>query len=397
MGLPGAPNANPISLSPGQTLTGSLGPGDPAQIIPQLDSLSRFVDTYSLNNLTPRTGIELTVASADFIPSIEIVNTATNETIMGAIGIRNEVQLRTFVLSNVAYSVRVTTTPGSANQGTYYLGLASLPEGIPGFQIDLQFLDTAAGPVPAAIQRLAQEATTRWQTLITADIPDASVSLAPGQCNLPLTAFPILNQPVDDLLILVRLDPSLSAAATAGPCRTRGLGTPTVVGQINLSPTLFAFDEATIRTVLVHEIGHVLGLGSGSGTWVRGLTNRGSTDPRQTTASAVRQYQALGGQQASIPVQLQAERHWRGDNEGGDSLGLELMTPTIRAGTLNPLSRITLGFLDDIDYTVNLDAADPFSVPSDSRHSITQEGRFIDLGNDYIPLPDNSTEGVELR
>ncbi len=223
------------------------------------------------------------------------------------------------------------------------------------------------------------------------------MSLAPGQCNLPLTAAPIINQPVDDLLVLVSVDASINASATAGPCRTRGLGTPTVVGQVNLNPSLFVFDEATIRDVIIHEIGHVLGLGLGSPTWSRGIINPGTADPRQTTANAVRQYQALGGQQATIPVQLLVQGHWRGDNEGGDSLGMELMTPTVQVGVLNPLSRITLGFLEDMDYTVNLGAADPFTVPTGNRHGLYREGRFIDLSNDLIPLPDDATAGVELR
>ncbi len=376
---PNSPNVAATSLGLGQSLTGSLV----------------GTDTYSLINLIPRTGIELTIESTDFIPSLEIFDTVTNETIAGTVGITPRVQLRTFVRSNVAYGVRIT--PSSATRGTYRLSLATLPEGRPGFQVDVRFLDTAAGSVPPALQNLVQQAVARWQTLITADLPDAFVSLAPGQCNLPLTTLPIINQPVDDLLILVRMDANISAAATAGPCRTRGLGTPTVVGQVNLSPSLFAFDDATIRDVIIHEIGHVLGLGLGSPTWVRGIVSPGSANPRQTTANAVRQYQALGGQPASIPVQPQIEGHWRGDNEGGDSLGLELMTPTVRAGVPNPLSRITLGFLDDMDYTVNLEAADSFTVPANTRHGLSREGRFVDLQNDYIPLPDNAREGVELR
>jgi len=51
------------------------------------------------------------------------------------------------------------------------------------------------------------------------------------------------------------------------------------------------------------------------------------------------------------------DSHWR-----ETTFGRELMTGFYNSGALNPLSRITIGSLEDLGYQVNYNASEPYSI-----------------------------------
>ncbi|MCH8828570.1 MAG: peptidase [Planctomycetes bacterium] len=223
------------------------------------------------------------------------------------------------------------------------------------FSIEVRFL----GGLTATQQVAFESAASRWQQIITGDLPRVRFR----------------NEIIDGILI------------TAQGVRIDGLGDP-VTGTNTLgqaAPLAFRpgsqlpafgfmeFDTADLlnlelrgglEDLILHEMGHVLGIGT---IWSRLslLQGAGTIDPVFLGVGAMREYAALidAAEPAPVPV---ANRGGRGSRDGHwrESILLnELMSPMLDAGT-NPISRFTIASLADLGYDVSLDAADPFELPT---------------------------------
>ena len=178
----------------------------------------------------------------------------------------------------------------------------------------------------------------RWADLCTTDFPSVAPIDGPGQ---------ILGQ--------------------AGPCIIRSASKLPILGDM-------VFDSAdldgmvaagTIGNVILHEMLHVVGIGTIWGsTELNLLSGGGGPDPFFTGAGARAQYVALGGNPAlsGVPGENTGSAGTR-DGPWRESLfGRELMTGWLNAGVANPLSRISIAALGDFGYTVDLAAADAYTV-----------------------------------
>ncbi len=187
--------------------------------------------------------------------------------------------------------------------------------------------------------------------------------------------------------------------AQAGPCFVRQNSVLPAVGVMQ-------FDEADIQnyintgrfeSVVLHEMNHVVGFGT---IWIdKGVlqnpaftntenpTPTGSTNPRFTGAAGLAQCLAAGGGSGSyctsgVAVEQcgnagTADGHWRetftstctGQNNspsgGTAAFDSEMMTGYIEGpGIAMPWSAMSIASFQDLGYTVNLLAADSYSVPS---------------------------------
>lgn len=166
---------------------------------------------------------------------------------------------------------------------------------------------------------------------------------------------------IDDLEI------SVTVKNIDGVGSTLGFAGPTAIRSTNeLLPFkgTMTFDQADFNVmntderidVIVHEIGHVLGIGT---LWEDfGLIS----GDRYIGLNAVREYKSLGGITDYIPLETDggigtAYSHW-------DEFLLddEIMTGYLNYSD-NAYSRISIGALEDLGYLVNYDAADPYTVP----------------------------------
>jgi hypothetical protein len=119
--------------------------------------------------------------------------------------------------------------------------------------------------------------------------------------------------------------------------------------------------KGTLLSVIEHEMGHVLGIGT---VWSNKglLVGAGTSNPLFVGAQATAAYNAIFGTTASgVPVENTGgsgtrDAHWR-----ESILGSELMTGWVGPGTYLPMSRITIGSLTDIGYSVSYAAADNFT------------------------------------
>ncbi|HVT28105.1 MAG TPA: pre-peptidase C-terminal domain-containing protein [Lacipirellulaceae bacterium] len=229
----------------------------------------------------------------------------------------------------------VTATPSS--------GSSSNSGG--GFQITLQMTG-----LTVAEQAIFQQAADRWSQVITGDLPDATYQ----------------GQRVDDLMI------SASAPTIDGVGGILGQSGPDAFRAGSMLPIhgVMQFDAADMASmvssgllysVVLHEMGHILGIGT---LWSDfGLLSGAFTsNPTFTGANATAQYnQIFGANATGVPVEATggpgtADAHWR-----ETVFTNELMTGWAGPGTTLPLSRVTIGSLADLGYTVNYAAADSYT------------------------------------
>jgi subtilisin-like proprotein convertase family protein len=220
------------------------------------------------------------------------------------------------------------------------------------FEITVVFPDDS---LSAEQQEFFIAAAARWSELILGDLPDVNV---PG------------HGLVDDLLIEATgptIDGPGGILGQAGPDTFRsGSFLPSSgVMQFDQADIVDLIDEGQFDEVILHEMGHVLGIGT---IWdnLGLLTGFGSTNPQFIGPQATIEYNAIfGNTTSSVPVE--------GDQGGGGTLyshwdeatfDNELMTGFLNGGEPNPISRITVGQMADIGYDVNLNAADEYTAPN---------------------------------
>ena len=214
------------------------------------------------------------------------------------------------------------------------------------FDIDVIFTDNSLTPSQQAV---FTNAANRWEQIIIGDLPGSFV-----------TGIGF----VDDVAI------EASAPFIDGPGRILGSARPTYVRSDSLLPVAgrMEFDSADVEQledngqleqVILHEIGHVLGIGT---LWpfLGLLDGAGTSNPRFRGPRATAEYNSIFDQNDdSVPVENTGGRGTRDGHWRESVFGNELMTGFLNSGN-NPLSRVTAASLADMGYQVNLAAADPY-------------------------------------
>jgi hypothetical protein len=240
-------------------------------------------------------------------------------------------------------------------------------ENVQRFDIGLRYLSPVTKEQKAVFERAAR----KWEQAIVADLPGAQLRLSNSNCAGRAAAF--LGR-VDDLLIDVKIGdiPEANVLGEAGPCVIRALSKLPVYGVMNFDAEAIQalIEEGTFEDVIRHEMGHVLGFGI---LWnQRGLVNTVDSnfcvdDPRFAGTGGLREWQRLGGT-GEVPVEngfgsSTCNSHWR-----ESAFANEMMTGIIDAER-NPMSRLTIAAMADMGYTVNLEAAEPYSLAPEAAHS----------------------------
>jgi hypothetical protein len=190
--------------------------------------------------------------------------------------------------------------------------------------------------------------------------------------------------------MLVPIDGVNGILGSAGPCSIRGSNQLTVYGLMRFDTADLTMMESNgiLRDVILHEMGHVLGVGT---LWqTKGLlTGAGTADPFFTGAQARAKFDEIGGAPyalgGKVPVENTggpgtADGHWR-----ESVFQHELMTGFISA-LVNPLSTVTAAQFIDLGYQVNLGASDAFTVTVAALRAAAA-GAGIHLHNDIHRTP----------
>ncbi len=239
------------------------------------------------------------------------------------------------------------------------------------FNISLRF----SANFPAIYKPNFEAAARRWETIIAADIPDSNQVFTTSNCvKSDVTG-------VDDLVIFVdtlafdKNNPNV--LGQAGPCFVRLPTYFTLIGKMQFVEQKIAGLQAKdqLTSTILHEMGHILGIGT---NWAKlpnvaiGLSsdpNKCGITPQFVGVNALREYHDLGGV-GNIAIENTGglgtcDGHWK-----ESVFNSELMTGIINnpnpqnpTAISNPLSRITLGSMQDLGYNIDLSKADLYSIP----------------------------------
>ncbi len=234
-----------------------------------------------------------------------------------------------------------------------------------------------------AHQAAFNAAVTRWENIITSDIPDVFVSSDEGGEIDGVKVFGL----VDDLRIYARLtniDGPGETLGSAGPREFREHTELPIVAQMKFDTSdLGDFTLEALQDLYLHEMGHCLGIGT---LWKRlGLLKNPSikfqffiipievdgADTHFAGASAIEAFNDAGGTgyaDGKVPVENEKggpgtrDGHWRQSVFGPHELMEGFLSPS--STMRGPLSAITIQSLADLGYVVDVSRADAYTLPS---------------------------------
>lgn len=280
------------------------------------------------------------------------------------------------------------------------------------YDVDLVFVNSGTG----SQNEIVRQAAERWEEVIGLGVTDFDFSGDPQPAGTCGTGSPAADDVVDDIRIYVTIDsidgPGDSEGNIVGratPCNWRivifedpatlqrdTIHRAVIRGYILLDEYDVARMESAglLRSVVTHEMAHVLGFGVLWGVHDR-LRNPSVPDkPNQEThfegPLTIAAFDAAGGAgytRPKVPVENSglegsADGHWR-----QSVFEDELMNPFI-VGANPPMSAITLESLYEIGYEINLREAESFAL---SRAGVAgmavPRGPVIYLGNDIARIP----------
>ncbi len=220
----------------------------------------------------------------------------------------------------------------------------------PGFQITVTYTDPS---LPAAQRAVFQQAVNRLQQIITGDVPGVT---------LPSGEF------IDDIRIratVQTLAPTVNGFASATQFRP-GVGGLPYEGEVTINA--LRIGDPGIYHTIIHEMIHAIGFYSSFFGQIGRVTGLGTTAPLFTGLNATREYGSVFGLPAATGVPLYGDltapgsygSHWE-----TSVIGTEIMSVgwDTTSAALRPFSRITVGALQDLGYTVDYAAADPYTPP----------------------------------
>ncbi|HSJ09068.1 MAG TPA: leishmanolysin-related zinc metalloendopeptidase [Longimicrobiales bacterium] len=349
---PATPQASAVEKRAGDGQTAQAGSGVPvAPAVLVLDSRGRPVSGTAVRFVVTLGG-----------GAVQVEQAVTGESGIASAGLwtlgeagANEVEARVGALPAVRFSATALApqappspeppvTPPPAPAGAY--------------SITVRYLGTPTARHRAAVAA----AVARWESVVYGDLPSIPLNSAAASC---FPNQPAVNETVDDLLLFVELVPIDGPGkilGSAGPCYVRSGGGLPVAGYMKLdTDDLERMEVAgTLDDVVLHEVGHVLGIGT---MWPQKslLSGAGGEDPGFTGSYGLGAYRGLGGGLAVVPVENTGgvgtrDSHWR-----ESVFGNELMTGYIGSGG-NPLSALTIASLQDLGYGATQAVAATFTI-----------------------------------
>ena len=241
------------------------------------------------------------------------------------------------------------------------------------FNIDLVYLDNG---LTSSQKSLMESAARRWEQIIVGDVPDINFSRHRyNEWDTFLNARIQVNDTVDDLRVFVRAHSfglltadNEQAAGSSSILLIRTSNWLPILSTLSLNTDFVdqAEDEGWLEQLMLHEMGHTLGVGA---SWA-GFDLIGNPSAINKTADtyfrgfqARRAFNQVGGRSyegQKVPVQQGGDDiHWR-----RGALGDELMIAGWVWPFETPISAITVASLADLGYRVNPDAADYYWLPS---------------------------------
>jgi hypothetical protein len=305
-------------------------------------------------------------------------------------------QTATFTVTAGGGTINSTTgtvsPDGSVTAPTWTLGKSAVPQELlvtidsktatiyasvrSNYRIEIRFFGRT---LSASDKALFTNAAARLRAAIVGPLPLVTTSNTDVATNCSATGVAPLTETIDGVIIFASIDSVDGRGkilALSGPCYIR-----TKAGQYDYRTSIgvMKFDSAdftalnsagNLQEVITHEMMHVVGFGTFWDSSAKNLLINDSTPATSSTAAyigpgGIAGCQALGARVTcanSVPVEGTQGgpgtlySHWR-----ESTFGNELMTGFIQRG-VNLLSVMSIRSLEDLGYTVNTAAADPYTL-----------------------------------
>ena len=299
------------------------------------------------------------VASRDFQPETKTAHFEAGES-SKVINVATLALPASAAKSAKPYTFALDITAASSGKVVQKTAVTHIVNEAAGFQIDISF----SGNVSDRTKVASREAADKWQSVITGDLASVVVD----------------GVYIDDFKLVVKeqqVDGLNGALAYAGPTRTNSNG-QYVIQKRGSSNTSYGGEAVVdiadrnndqIKDIMVHELGHALGIGpfwkleyNRSSFKPLGLVKNLFTDsPIYVGRYALAEYRKLAPGAIGVPLESGGGGGTRAAHWSEAVFGNELMTGYL--SSTMPLSRVTLGALQDLGYSVNYAKADPFALP----------------------------------
>ena len=242
---------------------------------------------------------------------------------------------------------------------------------IPYGTFDIELVFVPGHRLTSEQMQLMRDAARRWEAIITADVsgwyyspdyPERTSDMdgwddywgdADGELDL------LADDRIDDVRVFVTTRPGMWPSS-GGPFLWDGHKNLPFMGLVKISEFDLDLQEEELLSTMIHELGHVLGLGT---LWDdQDLIRDLGEDTYFIGAEARRYFDLAGGfryRGNKVPVQI-IGHHWR-EAVFGD----EIMSPFSADGH-EPLSLVTIGALEDMGYRVDITRADPYALPREA-------------------------------
>eukprot|EP00978_Attheya_sp_CCMP212_P048160 scaffold479774_cov55-Attheya_sp.AAC.3 len=228
-----------------------------------------------------------------------------------------------------------------------------------------------------------EAAKNRWQSIIVNDLSDVGKQRS-ANFDFFQNAFGksrAYNGPVDDVVIgyeIGYIDGRGGTLGFAGPRYSRRSSKTVISGIMKFEAADFKiYDNNRVALIVMHEMGHVLGLVGTLGDCDSGCFNKaaskkpfryGETNKDQNKCKkATEAYKDIMGDDSELLLYTKGKNsgsncgHW--DKSFENRFYSELMTPTFNANKKQLITKVTCGALEDISpngYKVNYAMCDPF-------------------------------------
>jgi hypothetical protein len=258
------------------------------------------------------------------------------------------------------------------------------------YDIDVRFVGSGG---TAVVRNAFITAAAKWRSIVVGDVHNTRLATTAGTCA---SWIPALDEVANDVVIYARIAPIDGAGSIlgqAGPCLINSATRLASVGVMEFDEDDMAslIANGTLADVIIHEMGHVLGIGT---LWNNGrtlLVGAGTADPFFQGAAGRAGFAAINTVTYSgnaVPVENTGgagtrDSHWR-----ESVLGRELMTGFLNRNVANPLSRLTVGSLQDLGYLVNINASDAYTITAALRYSFPfVQDEVVSLHGDVMDIP----------
>lgn len=373
----------------GVTFTVSSQPGAPADLIKIAGDNQQTIAGLPVTNPP---GVRIIDAFSNHVGNVPVTFTpgANSGTVTGATQLSDPATGTAFVgnwtLGTPTQQTLVATSTAIPGKSATFVATAVTSA----FTIDVRFVGLGGS---TAVRAAFLAAAERWRRVVVGISGTSIANVPSGFCG---DSTPALAETITNVVIFARITPidgSGNILGQAGPCATHTASNLPALGlmEFDVADMDQLLARGGLTDVVTHEMGHVLGFGTLWNYRRALLTNSGGTDPFFSGASARAGFTAINTTTYSgnaVPVENTGgggtrDAHWR-----ESVFGRELLTGFYNVGAVNPLSRVSIGSMQDLGYAVNLAQSDVFTLTAALwAFPFTPGADVIDLGADIPDRP----------